>query len=129
MNSCHKVVRSIRNITLKLCADCAKQLVRSRKSCGETNNGLCFMISHQLPHRFLAKNKTIIMPQPPLFTGNGSRWFPKPKTPMKGKCFARIEKIKEKSKLELLPIPKNAFQKYFKDWKKCWHKSVISDDL
>ena len=36
--------------------------------------------------------------------------FPKLKTPMKGKCFARIEEIKEKLKLELLAILKLHFE-------------------
>ena len=53
--------------------------------------------------------------------------FPKLKTPMKGKCFATIEKIKEKSKLDLLAIPKSAFQKHFEDWKTPWHKCIISE--
>ena len=44
--------------------------------------------------------------------------FLKLKTPMKGKRFAAIEVIKEKSKQELLALPKSAFQKCFKDWKK-----------
>ena len=33
MNSWYKVVRSIRNTTLKLCADCAKQFVRNEQNC------------------------------------------------------------------------------------------------
>ena len=37
MKSCHKVVRSIRNTILKLCANCAKQFVRNAKNCGKTN--------------------------------------------------------------------------------------------
>ena len=32
-----------------------------------------------------------------------------------------------KSKQELLAIPKNAFQKCFEDWKKRWHKCIISE--
>ena len=48
--------------------------------------------------------------------------FPKLKTPMRGKRFATIEEIKEKSKQVLLAI---AFQKCFDDWKKCWHKCII----
>ena len=61
------------------------------------------------------KNKTVIMPQPPctpdlahvdLFL------FIKLKTPMKGKHFATIEEIQEKSKQELLTITKERFHKY-----------------
>ena len=50
MNSCHKVVRSIRNTTLKLCADCAKQFVRNAQNYGKTNHGFCIIITHQLTH-------------------------------------------------------------------------------
>ena len=35
MNSVHKVVRSKRNSTLKLCRDCAKQFVRNVQNCGK----------------------------------------------------------------------------------------------
>ena len=53
---------------------------------------------------FLAKNKPVIMPQPPyspkLVSANFFL-FPKLKTSMKGKWFATIEEIKEKSKQEL----------------------------
>ena len=48
------------------------------------------------------------------------------KTPKKGKHFATIEDIKEKSKRELLAIPKSTFQKCFEDGKKHWHKCIIS---
>ena len=67
-----------------------------------------------LVREFLAKNKTVIMPQPPYSPGLA----PKLKTPTKGRHFATIEEIKEKSKLELLAIPKSAFQKCLEDWKK-----------
>ena len=51
--SCHKVVRSIGNTTLKLCVDCAKQFVRNAQNCGKTNQGFCIVIRHQLIHRCL----------------------------------------------------------------------------
>ena len=53
--------------------------------------------------------------------------FPKLKTPMKGKRFAKIEEIEEKFKHELSAIPKSAFQKFFKDWKKRWHNCITSE--
>ena len=62
-----------------------------------------------LVRKFLAKNKTVIIPQPPY-----SPDFLKLKISMKGKHFVMIEEIKEKSKL--LAIPKNTFQKCFEDW-------------
>ena len=79
---------------------------------------------------FLAKNKTVIMPHPPYWPDLAPLdffLFPKLTAAMKGMLFATIEKIKEKSKRELLAIPKIAFQKGFEDWKKCWHKCIISE--
>ena len=46
---------------------------------------------------------------------------------MKGKRFVTIEEIEEKSKQKLLAIGKSVFQKYFEDWKKRWHKCIISE--
>ena len=48
---------------------------------------------------FLAKNKTVIMSQPPSSSNLAPAdffLFAKPKTPMKGKRLATIEEIKEK---------------------------------
>ena len=39
-----------------------------------------------------------------------------------GKRFSMIEEIKEKSKQKLLAKPI-----CFADWKKCWHKCIISE--
>ena len=53
-----------------------------------------------LVREFLAKNKTIIMPQPsysPDLASADFVLFPKLKTPVKGKRFATIEEIKENS--------------------------------
>ena len=60
------------------------------------------------------------MPQPlypPDLASADAFLYPKLKTPMKGKGFATIEEIKEKSKQKLLAIPKVAFQKCFENWK------------
>ena len=66
-----------------------------------------------LVREVLAKNKTVIMSQP-LYSADLAPadffLFPKLKTPIKGKRFATIEEIKEKSQQELLAIPKRAFQ-------------------
>ena len=48
MDSCDKVVRLIRNATLKLCADCAKHFVRNAHNCGKTNHGFCTIYEDQL---------------------------------------------------------------------------------
>ena len=96
-------VRSIRNTTLMLCTNYAKQFVRNTQNCGETNHGFCTIITQQLAHtsmlvhEFLSKNKTVIMSQPPYSPELASADFflsPKLKTPMKGKSFAAIEEIK-----------------------------------
>ncbi|XP_018347274.1 PREDICTED: uncharacterized protein LOC108751537 [Trachymyrmex septentrionalis] len=79
---------------------------------------------------FLAKNNTIVMPQPP-YSPNLAPCdfflFPKLKRPMKGRRFATIEEIKAASLEELKAIPKSAFQKCFDDWKKRWHKCIVSE--
>ena len=59
-----------------------------------------------LVHEFLLKNKAVIMPQLPLpyssdLAPTDFFLFPKLKTPMKGKRFATIEEIKEKSTQKL----------------------------
>ena len=66
-----------------------------------------------------------------VFTGLGHRLlFPLPKTEgKKGKLFATIEEIKEKSKQALLAISKITFQKCFEDCKKCWSKRVIQEGV
>ena len=79
---------------------------------------------------FLAKNKTVIILQPPYtpdFILADFFLFSKLKTPMKGKRFPTIEEIKVKSKQEQLAIPKSEFQKCFKDWKIRWHQYIISE--
>ncbi|KYN39393.1 hypothetical protein ALC56_06212 [Trachymyrmex septentrionalis] len=79
---------------------------------------------------FLAKNNTIIMPQPPYSPDLAPCdffLFPKLKRPMKGRRFATIEQIKAASLEELKAIPKSAFQKCFDDWKKRWHKCIVSE--
>ena len=64
------------------------------------------------------------LPYSPDLTPSDFFLFPKL---IKAKCFATIEGIKEKSKQELLAIPKNAFQNFFEDWKKRCHKCIISE--
>ncbi|EFN61457.1 hypothetical protein EAG_06045, partial [Camponotus floridanus] len=50
------------------------------------------------------------------------------KRPMKEeRRFATIEEIKTASLEELETIPKSADQKCFEDWKKRWHKCIISE--
>ncbi|UYV77019.1 hypothetical protein LAZ67_14002900, partial [Cordylochernes scorpioides] len=77
---------------------------------------------------FLAKNNTLMMPQPPYFPDLAPCdffLFPKLKRPMKGRRYATLDEIKTASKEELKKIFKNDFLKCFEDWKNRWHKCII----
>lgn len=45
---------------------------------------------------------------------------------MKGRRFSSIEEIKTESLRVLKEIPKSEYQECFEDWKKRWHKCIIS---
>ncbi|UYV73503.1 hypothetical protein LAZ67_10003842 [Cordylochernes scorpioides] len=78
---------------------------------------------------FLAKNNTLMMPQPlysPDLAPCDFFLFPKLKRPMKGRRYATPDEIKTASKEELKKILKNDFLKCFEDWKNRWHKCIIS---
>ena len=53
--------------------------------------------------------------------------FLKLNTVIKGKRFATIMEVKEKSKQDLLVLPNSVFQKYFENWKKCWHTCIKAE--
>ena len=53
--------------------------------------------------------------------------FPRLKRLMKGRRFDTIEEIKTRLLRELKDIPKSVYQKCFEDWKKRWHKCIISE--
>ena len=77
LSSCHKVVRSKRNTTLKLCGDRAKQFIRNAQNCGKNNHGFCTMITHQLTQRCLwvfgQKQNRKCWASTNVFTGLGPR--------------------------------------------------------
>ncbi|UYV68987.1 hypothetical protein LAZ67_6001900 [Cordylochernes scorpioides] len=78
---------------------------------------------------FLAKNNTLMMPQPPYSPDLAPCdffLFPKLKRPMKGRRYATLDEIKTASKEELKKILKMIFLKCFEDWKNRWHKCIIS---
>ncbi|UYV72453.1 hypothetical protein LAZ67_9003204, partial [Cordylochernes scorpioides] len=82
-----------------------------------------------LVHDFLAKNNTLMMPQPPYSPDLAPCdffLFPKLKRPMKGRRYATLDEIKTASKEELKKIFLNDFLKCFEDWKNRWHKCIIS---
>lgn len=83
-----------------------------------------------LVREFLAKNNTVMMPQPPYSPDMAPCdffLFPKIKRTLKGRRFTSIYEIKSASLRELNAIPKIEFQKCFGDWKKRWHKCIISN--
>ncbi|UYV62765.1 hypothetical protein LAZ67_2001857 [Cordylochernes scorpioides] len=79
---------------------------------------------------FLAKNNTLMMPQPPYSPDLAPCdffLFPKLKRPMKGRRYATLDEIKTASKEELKKIFFfYDFLKCFEDWKNRWHKCIIS---
>ncbi|UYV82755.1 hypothetical protein LAZ67_22000747 [Cordylochernes scorpioides] len=77
---------------------------------------------------YLAKNNTLMMPQPPYSPDLAPCdffLFSKLKRPMKGRRYATLDEIKTASKEELKRFLKNDFLKCFEDWKNRWHKCII----
>ncbi|UYV61210.1 rl [Cordylochernes scorpioides] len=77
---------------------------------------------------FLAKNNTLMMPQPPYSPDLAPCdffLFPKLKRPMKGRRYAKLDEIKTASKEELKKIFKNDFLKCFEDWKTVGTSAMI----
>jgi transposase len=74
-----------------------------------------------LIREFLAKQETIVVPQPPYspdFAPAEFFLFPKLKSTLKGSQFQTVEKIKENSLQNLGAIPQSTFQDAFQNWKK-----------
>ncbi|KAG5308114.1 SETMR methyltransferase, partial [Acromyrmex insinuator] len=110
-----KIVLANRRITIR---EVAKDVNISIGSC------------HSIFTNDLTKNNTLMMSQPPYSPDLAPCdffLFPKLKRPMKGRRYAMIEEIKTASKEELKITRKNDFLKCFEDWKKRWHKCIISD--
>ena len=83
-----------------------------------------------LVREFLAKNNTVTMPQPPYSSDMAPCdffLFSKIERTLKGRRFTAIYDIKGASLEELKAIPKIEFEKCFEDWKKLWHKCIISN--
>ena len=133
INSYHTVVRSIRNTTLKLWANYSKQFkVRNAQNCRKNQS---WILHHDnatahtfmLVREFLVKNKTLIMPQPLYSQDLGPRWlFPLTKTEDTDERKMCYHDWGDKRKNQNLAIKKGAFQNCFEDWKKRWHKFIIS---
>ncbi|KAJ4440735.1 hypothetical protein ANN_08959 [Periplaneta americana] len=76
--------------------------------------------SSQLIHTFLAKHGITTVRQPPYSPDLApcDFWlFPKLKTPLKGSCFESREEIMRNATTELNTIPKEDFQRCFRQWK------------
>ena len=74
--------------------------------------------------------ESLTMPQPPHSPDMAPCdffLFPKIKRTLKGRRFTAIDDIKSTSLKELKAIPKIEFEKCFEDWKKRWHKCIISN--
>ena len=96
MNSCHRVERSSRNITYKLCAICAQQSARNARICERTKHDNAPAHTPLLVRGFLAKNNTITSPRPPYSPDLAPLWlfwFPKLMRPTKRRRHATIEEI------------------------------------
>ena len=79
-----------------------------------------------------AKNSTHIVPQPPYSPDLAPRdflLFSKLNRPLRGHRFESIEEIKEKPLLELKVMPESDFLNCFEEWKKRWHKCIVSGGL
>lgn len=84
----------------------------------------------RLVNNFLTDSKTLLLTQPPYSPDLAPCdffLFPKMKKTMKGERYATREDIMTASLQELKAIPKSEFQKCFEDWKKRWHKCIISE--
>ena len=79
MNFCHKVIRSMRTITLNLCAECVKQFIRNAQNCEEIKHGSCTMITLQHSHHACAwifgQNQNRNHASTTVCTGLGLRWL------------------------------------------------------
>lgn len=78
---------------------------------------------------FFAKNSTHIVPQPPYSPDLApcDFWlFSKLKRPLRGHRFDTIEEIKAESKKVLKAIPEKDYSDCFEEWKKRWHKCILS---
>lgn len=80
--------------------------------------------------QFFSKNETVVVPQAPYSPDMAPCdffLFPRLKLPLRGHRFESIEAIKENSLRELKAIPEIDYHKCFDDWKKRWHKCIISE--
>ena len=84
----------------------------------------------QKQRRMEVAQESLTMPQP-LYSPDMAQCdfflFPKIKRTLKSRRFTAIDDIKSASLKELKAIPKIECEKCFEDWKKRWHKCIISN--
>ena len=79
---------------------------------------------------FLAKNNTLLLPQPPYspdLSPNDFFLYPKLKSTLKGKRFDTRDEIITKSQKILRSLEKNDFSACFENWKKRWKRCVDAE--
>ena len=84
----------------------------------------------QTQRRMEVAQDSLTMPQPPHSPDMAPCdffVFPKIKRVLKGRHFTAIDDIKSASLNQIKAIPKIEFEKRFEDWKKRWHKCIISN--
>lgn len=84
----------------------------------------------KLIRNFLIKNSTTVVPQAPYSPDQAPYdflLFRKLKIPLRGRRFESIKAIKQNSLRELKVIPQIEFQRCFVNWKKRWHKCIVSN--
>ena len=112
-----------------------REAVRRKRPEAWTNK--TWMLNHDsapshaslLIREFLAKQETIVVPQPPYSPDLAPAdffLFPKLKSTLKGRRFQTVEEIKENSLQDLRAIPQNTFQDAFQNWKKRWERCINS---
>ena len=132
MNSYNKDVRSIRNTTLKLCSNWGKQFVRNTHHSGKTNQGFCTSSHIDVCAWAFAKKKTVIITQPPYSLDLVPSWhLTLQKTwdidERKAFCYDWGLGLRKNRNRSCWRYQKNTFQRGFEDWKKRWHKFIISE--
>ena len=125
MNSCHKVLRSIRKYFLEVIRRLHKAIRQKLTALWKNQT---WILHHDNGTSWHINACAWIFGQKhPALNPGGFFLFPELKTPMKRKRFDTIEELKGKSKLKLLAIPKSAIQNCFADWKKRWQKCIIAE--
>lgn len=103
---------------------------RNERNCGKKTTGFCTTNNNTPAHtsllvrKFLSKNSTNIIPQPPfrLIWHRVFFLFPKLKLALRGHRFESVEDIKANSLQAFKTIPKSVFSGAFEEWKNRWHK-------